>query len=445
MIIDRIQKQEDEFRNNFSCLKGKKLVIYGTGRKTKNILSRLADFDIVGLLDGNPDNIGKKIGRFSIISIEEAEKLAECIIIITSEIYWDIIYRRIGMCKLPIYLGNGVLAKDYYKPFSMKELLRVCNTVEEQEIIDTLNCCLPDCKNEEIVFSSWYDWVYTVWGVVIWSYLSWLYEEALKDGCRQLLFLSRDGFLLMEAYKKFVKFIDAVDYPEPIYVISSRRCTYAANINTTNFKEYLSYFFNGTFEEYMDIRFSIKLAEEDLHKKEIIELPKDISVLMEYIKPYEKIIADEINDEKKNYKRYLKTLNISHNCGIVDTGYTGKIADCLSEILGQDKITAYYFYGNTSKDNDYAKYIKTCFQKDTDLEAEHCNIYKYIFMVETVLSAPYGTAIKATKNGFIYEEKKENFLINREIYAGAEKFIADIIKQIKRTNNHKNKDRKSVV
>lgn len=437
MIIDKIQKQEDEFRKNFSYLKEKKLAIYGTGRRTKNILSKLNDFNIVGLLDGDPAKKDKKIEGISVIGIDEAEEWAECIIINTAEIYWNIIYQRISTCRLPVYLGNGVLAKSYFKAFSAKDLLTVCNTIEKQKIVNILNSYLYDCEDGEIIFTSWHEWGYTVWGSVIWSYLYWLYEEARKDGCKQLLFLSRDGFLLMEAYKKFLKLIDAVDYPEPVYVISSRRCTYAANINAENYIEYLSYFFNGSFEEYMDVRFGIKILTDDLHRKETIELPKDLSILLEYIKPYENEIAYEIECEKKNYKQYLGNLNISCKCGIVDTGYTGKIAACLSELLEQESIRAYYFYGNISSDNDYAKYIKTCFQRNNDIDAMDCNLHKYIFMVETVLSAPYGTAIMAKENGFVYEEKKEDFSINWEIFMGVESFFDDITKEIKRIKDYK--------
>lgn len=437
MIIDKIQKQENRFRDNFHWMKGKKIVLYGTGRRTKNILTKLTDYNIVGLLDGDSDNRGKKIEGISIIGIEEAEKLAEYIIINTSEIYWNIIYQRISTCKIPIYLENGVLAKDYYKTFSLKDLFAVCDTDIKKKIVCVLSHYLYKYKDRDMKISSWFEWGYIVWGVVIWSYLCWLYEETQKDECKKLLFLSRDGFLLMEAYKKFVKLIGAKDYPEPVYVVSSRRCTYAAGINATNFTEYCSYFFNGTFEEYMDIRFDIRISEEDLHRNELIELPKDISLLLEYIKPYKDRITYEIKKEKKYYKQYLKKLNITCDCGIIDTGYTGKVAECFSELLEQDNITAYYFYGNLSVENEFSKYIKSCFQIDSDLDGSNCNLYRYMFMVETVLSAPFGTAIKATNDGFVYEDRKEDFSLNWEIFNGIERFMEDITKEIKEINDCK--------
>lgn len=139
----------EAFVEAFQDKKDKRIAIYGTGRMTATLLSKLTEFQIVGLLDRDEELIGKELYGKEIISKERAEDIADIIVINTAETYWNTIYSRIRTWKLPIYFRNGRLAvqeenenmeDDPYWNKSYEELRRVITEYEviSFDIFDTL-------------------------------------------------------------------------------------------------------------------------------------------------------------------------------------------------------------------------------------------------------------------------------------------------------------------
>lgn len=102
--------EEKTFRKNFEKYKDKKIVLYGIGRFTATLLPCVPDFKIIGLMDRDNANIGKKIYGVPVLGKEEVKKKADIIIINTSSNYWKIIYARIADMGIPVYYLNGQLA-----------------------------------------------------------------------------------------------------------------------------------------------------------------------------------------------------------------------------------------------------------------------------------------------------------------------------------------------
>ncbi|WP_026509892.1 hypothetical protein [Butyrivibrio sp. LC3010] len=107
--MEQAYKHEiEQFKTAFSWLKDKRIVLYGIGRYTATILSELSNqFDFVGLLDKDPENIGKEINGIKVVDLKYAEKNADLIIINTQEMYWNTILRRISGSQIPIYFRSG--------------------------------------------------------------------------------------------------------------------------------------------------------------------------------------------------------------------------------------------------------------------------------------------------------------------------------------------------
>lgn len=99
--------EKEAFDNTFHMFRTNRIVLYGIGRMTATLLPLLSNYNIVGLLDRDKANIGKKMYGYPIISLEEAEKSADLIIINTAESYWSLIYKRIQEVKIPVYYRNG--------------------------------------------------------------------------------------------------------------------------------------------------------------------------------------------------------------------------------------------------------------------------------------------------------------------------------------------------
>ncbi len=111
-MSDRYQTELDEFNNQFFHYKDKRIILYGIGRYTATIVNGLREYQFVGLMDKNPENIGKDFFGIPVLSLKQAEQVGDLIIINTSETYWEVIYNRIKNIKLPVYFKNGEIAHE---------------------------------------------------------------------------------------------------------------------------------------------------------------------------------------------------------------------------------------------------------------------------------------------------------------------------------------------
>ncbi|MDE6699161.1 MAG: hypothetical protein K2J91_06770, partial [Lachnospiraceae bacterium] len=95
------------FIEKFQAVKDKRIVLYGIGAFSATVIDTLKDFNIVGLMDRDPENIGKIMYGVPILSKEEVTKYADMIIINTEVGYWQTIYKRISELEIDVYFRNG--------------------------------------------------------------------------------------------------------------------------------------------------------------------------------------------------------------------------------------------------------------------------------------------------------------------------------------------------
>jgi len=101
----------ENFTSAFQEHKDERIVLYGTGRMTAALMGGLEGFHIIGLCDRDSSLVGKEMYGLPILGQEDVEKDADCVIINTSETYWNTIYHRISGWQVPIYFRNGELAE----------------------------------------------------------------------------------------------------------------------------------------------------------------------------------------------------------------------------------------------------------------------------------------------------------------------------------------------
>lgn len=105
------------FIEHFSCYKDKKIVIYGKGPKTKQILDACPDYNIEGLMDGTLK--GGYIHNKKILSPDEVAVIKPDIVVVVAKVESTaIVYQRIGkFCydhAIPLYGINGKNLYEYY-------------------------------------------------------------------------------------------------------------------------------------------------------------------------------------------------------------------------------------------------------------------------------------------------------------------------------------------
>lgn len=135
------------FIEHFSSYKNKKIVIYGKGPKTKQILDACPDYNIEGLMDGTLS--GGYIHNKKILTPDEVAVIKPDVVVVVAKVEsMAIIYKRIGeFCynhKLPLFGINGKDLFDYYgigtfrsinSPYFSKSEEELKAQIQEHEII----------------------------------------------------------------------------------------------------------------------------------------------------------------------------------------------------------------------------------------------------------------------------------------------------------------------
>lgn len=147
--MNNYEKEKVEFENNFSEYKEKRIVLYGIGRFSATLIPLLNNWNIVGLMDKNPEKTGTYVYGLPVLGLEEIESKADLIIINTSGTYWDLIYQRIKHLNVPVYYRNGKKAEDAVIQEDIEywnsSFLQLKKTINSYDIIsfdffDTLFC-----------------------------------------------------------------------------------------------------------------------------------------------------------------------------------------------------------------------------------------------------------------------------------------------------------------
>lgn len=108
----KYEMEIENFRRVFATMKDKKIAIYGIGRRSATLLSGIADYNIVGLLDRDESNIGITLCGIEVVPLDTINEMADAIIINSDPSNYEIIYKRIAnVVTIPVYYADGRLAQ----------------------------------------------------------------------------------------------------------------------------------------------------------------------------------------------------------------------------------------------------------------------------------------------------------------------------------------------
>lgn len=440
--MDRAEQEWCFFKENFVDFTDKKIVLYGVGRGTANLVSKNDVFEIVGLMDKDQTNVGIVMYGLPVLSLKEAEKRADMIIISAPETYWRLIYKRIQESKIPVYFRNG--EKAYIKEKQQLTLEMIQEKLEElsvdnlsNEIVNHITKKLIDKdyikkdNYDRLAYNSYFSFGYCLWGPIVYVFCEWLYLMSQKKDIDSLFFLSRDGYLLQKDYDFFVTKNKLLEAPKSKYLLSSRRIAMVASIESEqDYCEWVKFPFSGTFSEYMWNRFMIDI-EKDEYSKERIQMPHDNQKVCLWMRKYKKEIRDSIKRDRDLYRKYVNNMGLSEKSAIVDIGYTGNIQKKLSQII-EKSLKGFYFVCDLSRENHCLKNneLYSCFQDEQDYKANGTCIYRRPQLLESMFTAPYGMVMTLDENfEKICEKISENqkyFEEREEINRGIQAFISDM-------------------
>ena len=424
--MDKQELYAQVFSNTFRGFIGQRIALYGAGRLTNNLLPRIKGFNIVCIIDKDEKKEGTKICDISVVGIDSIENDIDCIIINTSELYWDEIYESLKILCVPVYYRDGTKADSDFSIGTIIDNYRSLLCTYGGEIV--LDLIAARVKETQRGVSA-EDWGYCIYGPIIETFFEWLYDETLNDGIQQCLFLARDGYLLAEEYSLYLN-QRGDDDSTVVYFPASRRMTcVAAIMDDETFERVSSYSFQGTFHDYMKSRFNIIIKDNKNSDKRII-LPDDWGgEVKDWISAYQGMIYKEAKEERNEYLKYIEGLGLKKRLGIVDFGFYGTLPYYLKTLLSEKEIVTYYFNGDLSIENPYCSIgTKVCFQEKKDVYAMKSSFRKYQNQNEAVFTAPYGMMERIVNQSIITQQEREgrNFDINRRIDIGIKDFIRDV-------------------
>lgn len=335
--------------------------------------------------------------------------------------------------KQLIHIGNSMKA-DYLMPrihgIKSKKIETYKNRLQRDygnvlKADKFKNKCLNSfINNRTSGENEYYRFGYETFGPLLYGFINWVFSEMKDNRIEQVLFLSRDGYIMKKLYDSLGYNKEIVSY----YFEVSRRSLRIP-----------SYCYNETFESIIkkltvpnmtnitQIFDSLGLEVDnyrDIIKKNGIgfndHLKRDKLIdNKEFRKLFEEISKDIIYNstlEKENLLSYINTHDFSKKTAIVDIGWAGSMQKYLLETLDKmgiaHNIIGYYVgltlkaRDNIGKNGSFAKgYAFDCLNNKNDEELESA----YIGLIETMFLEQRGSV----KN---YTQKENSTIANRYDY-----------------------------
>ncbi len=201
---------------------------------------------------------------------------------------------------------------------------------------------------------------YMAMGPFIVSFANWVYEESKSRKFDKLLFLSRDGKIVMDVYNiLFGSRSDAVKYE---YVYASRRASKFQSIKCDgDLNSILAKFiYSTTIEDYLFNNFGLKQEDYGIDYLARYEVSPELKIgnkfnkdiLRDIVFGLKDIIFEKSQNEREIYKKYLtEKIGDAKNVAVVDIGYAGTMQAYMSELLQREIKGLYFITFNTAIDN----------------------------------------------------------------------------------------------
>lgn len=207
---------------------------------------------------------------------------------------------------------------------------------------------------------------------------------------QQLLFLSREGYLLQKLYQIYVRAEKHTENPN-CYFLASRRATGTASIrNKQDIINALDDYYHGPLSNLLRTRLGIEAIGGD----EIVEMSRDIGHVVDLLENVLDDYFQETQSQRERYTNYcMKVLtNTPEPPKVIDLGYSGSIQYYLSKLLGKKIEGFYLFTENRQKPPKLNCKFRGMFSRK--LDGDSGRLAQNTLYLESILSAPYGQLLR---------------------------------------------------
>ncbi|MCR5294934.1 MAG: hypothetical protein K6E30_07160, partial [Lachnospiraceae bacterium] len=261
----------------------------------------------------------------------------------------------------------------------------------------------------------YYEFGFACFGMFLWGYVNWIAANARRDGIGTLFFLSRDGFLMKEAFD----ICCGEGGIRSAYLEVSRRslrvptlwlhCRYEwlLDMLTPSMRVPLSSFFDGIglpLTEYLPLAASHGFEAGSCFERKGLSENEGLRALFEELRP---AILENSKKEFSLLSDYLKEQGVGGRFGIVDIGWSGSmqrfLLDALDELGIPASIKGYYvgladYYKRNEKyrkDLDLSGYLFDFKKNPKDYDCRQ----SFVGLFETLFPEQKGSVERYEKHG----------------------------------------------
>jgi len=245
---------------------------------------------------------------------------------------------------------------------------------------------------------------YMAYGPFMYSYSKWIQEEAKKKGITKLLFLSRDGKLMMDAYNALYQ--GGEEFIDNDYVYSSRKVIKLSSLDSMNkvWQVVRSPIYSTTLGSWLKNQFDLDTTDIDykyIHDNGFESLDQAIGnkvnkeALYLLCKDLSPVIFQVAQKNKEAYISYLKSKGVNKaNVAVVDIGYAGTMQKFFHNYLDNDVFGLYLATFETFSRNLDSKHSSGYLSDHEHDKDQSKTICTHRFLHESMLCAPEESFVK---------------------------------------------------
>ncbi len=290
--------------------------------------------------------------------------------------------RECGLDSFHVYSSYEILMAS-----AMQDILVDIKTIREKCIVGLV---ISEIYNNPFVMygsRGYYnihkgkDVGYSFIGPFMMEYIQWFQQKVKENHIEQVLFPSRDGYLIQKIYKQQKEQIDNV-----YFRVSRRAATVAGITDLRDIQRVAQRAYQGNYGDFLKNRFGIAMRKDDLRAENDVNKRKDL--LNQILTDYEAEILQEAREERKSYFKYLdkkKIINRKKQV-IFDFVAGGTVQYNFGKLLQKDLKGMYFATMNLPNDmyKQDTGMIDTAYGNIQSYGTNN-NLAKYYLLLETIL------------------------------------------------------------
>lgn len=280
---------------------------------------------------------------------------------------------------------------------------------------------------------------YAVLGPLLLDYLTWLGRLALQERADVLLFLSREGHLLAQAWHRIGGAAPGLGV-RGLYFLASRR---AAGFPTLLAVEYLARLLQGAYTGRLGGLLQARLGDAALQAVATangqlldreVYLPEMRDEVVDWLTPVIPSLIEAAAAEREHYLRYWHDHVGKDSALVSDIGYAGTIQSHLSRLVDRPLAGGYFALRQTVAQLDGQGTAHARYHDGRHASDEAALLLRHDLLLESLLTAPEGQFLRfVDRDGRLEPEFAAPELTTQgrqvlgRVHQGALAFIDDVV------------------